>query len=63
MSYDFDITECGAVPDGETMNTAAIQKAIDSCSEAGGGRVVCGPGNFLTGALHLISDISFSNHA
>jgi len=37
---DFPITDFGAVPDGKTLNTAAIQKAIDACSAAGGGTVV-----------------------
>ncbi len=37
---DFLITDFGAVADGQTLNTAAIQKAIDTCSATGGGTVV-----------------------
>ena len=57
MEYDFDIRDYGACPDGSTMNTAAIQDAIDACHRAGGGRVLCGPGRFLTGSLKLKSHV------
>lgn len=39
------------------MNTHAIQDAIDACHANGGGRVFCGPGTFLTGALVLKSNV------
>jgi polygalacturonase len=35
-----NIQDAGAVPDGKTMNTAAIQKAIDSLAQQGGGTLV-----------------------
>jgi len=54
---DFDITKFGAVGDGQTDCTAAITKAIDACAEAGGGRVVVPAGEFLTGAIHLKSNV------
>ena len=57
MEKDFDISEFGARPDGKTMNTAAIQRAIDACHQAGGGRVLCGPGCYLTAPLALKSHV------
>jgi len=52
-----DITQYGANPDGVTMSTAGIQKAIDAIGNAGGGRVVVPMGRFLTGPLTLASNI------
>ena len=54
---DFDITKFGAVADGKTDCTAAIAKAIDACAEAGGGSVIVPAGEFLTGAIHLKSNV------
>lgn len=59
MKQLFDICEYGACSDDKTMNTIAIQKAIDACHAAKGGRVVCGPGTFLTGTLELKSNVEF----
>ena len=55
---DFVITELGAVADGKTDCTEAIRQAIKACSEAGGGRVIVPPGEFLTGAIHLLSGVN-----
>jgi polygalacturonase len=51
------IDDYGAVPDGETLNTAAIQEAIQACHAAGGGQVVCGPGRWVTGSVELKSGV------
>src|SRR5262245_33646288 len=47
------ITDFGAVADGTTVNTAAIQKALNACSASGGGEVIVPAGNFVTGSVLL----------
>lgn len=51
------ITEFGAVADSTTLNTEAIQKAIDTCAETGGGTVTVPTGIFMTGAINLRSNV------
>ncbi len=52
-----DIRRHGAVPDGRTDNTQAIQRAIDACAADGGGCVLVPPGVFASGHVHLRSRI------
>lgn len=47
------ITDHGAVSDGKTLNTKAIQLTIDECFSEGGGTVVIPEGTFLSGAVFL----------
>lgn len=47
----------GAVADSMIISTEGIQKAIDSCYEAGGGTVTLEPGYYQTGALFLKSNV------
>jgi exo-poly-alpha-galacturonosidase len=47
------ITDFGAVADGKTVNTKAIQAAIDRCASSSGGVVVVPQGTFLSGAIFL----------
>lgn len=54
---DFVITDYGAVPDGVTNNVIAIQHAIDDANKNGGGRVIVPRGRFLTGVIHLKSNV------
>lgn len=53
-----DIRESGAKGDGQALDTAAIQKAIDTCAEGGGGQVVFPPGRYLSGTIHLRSNVT-----
>lgn len=55
---EFRITDFGAVGDGLTMNTEAINAAIEACSQAGGGKVVIPAGLWLTGPIQLKSRIN-----
>jgi exo-poly-alpha-galacturonosidase len=45
------ISEFGAVGDGQTLNTKAIQTTIDKCTADGGGVLVVPKGTFLTGSI------------
>ena len=55
---DFDVTRYGAKDGGKVDNTPAFQKAIETANAAGGGRVVVPAGVFLTGAIHLKSNVN-----
>jgi polygalacturonase len=54
----FSITAYGAVPDGITLNTAAINSAIEDCSRKGGGVVVVPQGLWVTGPIVLRSHVN-----
>jgi polygalacturonase/alpha-beta hydrolase superfamily lysophospholipase len=58
QSHDFAITNYGAVGDGMTDCTKAFADAIAACNKAGGGRVVVPGGKFLTGPIHLLSNVN-----
>src|SRR5262245_13712977 len=47
------IRDFGAVPDGATVNTQAIQAAINRLADQGGGTLVVPQGVFVSGALFL----------
>lgn len=53
----FKVEDFGALSDSQTMNTEAIQKAIDSCSVSGGGIVLFSAGNYVTGTIELKSNV------
>ncbi len=55
---DFLVTSYGAKNDGTTDCTGAFARAIDACAKSGGGRVVVPEGRFLTGAIHLKSNVN-----
>lgn len=49
----FSANDYGAVNDGQTLSSAAIQKAIDLCAAKGGGTVTLKPGTYVSGAIFL----------
>jgi len=55
---EFDIRKFGAVGNGRADCTDAFAKAISACSRAGGGRVLVPAGEFVTGAVHLRSNVN-----
>jgi len=54
-----NIKDFGAVGDGETLNTEAFAKAIESLSNMGGGRLIVPAGVWFTGPIVLKSKIDF----
>lgn len=55
---DFNVTGYGAKGNGVTDDARAIQRAIDACSDSGGGSVVFPSGKtFMAGPLHLKSNV------
>jgi len=55
---DFPITKFGARGNARMDCTAAFAKAISACNRAGGGRVIVPEGEFVTGAIHLKSNVN-----
>ncbi|GAB3851570.1 glycoside hydrolase family 28 protein [Hymenobacter terrigena] len=58
QATDVDVSKYGAVGDGTTLNTAAIQQAIDACAKSGGGKVVVPAGKFLSGTIALKDNVT-----
>jgi polygalacturonase len=56
----FVISDFGAVADTATVNTKAIQSAIDKCAAAGGGVVVVPKGTFVSGAIFLKQGVNLT---
>ena len=55
----YNVTDFGAKGDGQTKDTAAIQKAIDECAKSGGGTVLLPAGTYLSGTVYLKSNVEF----
>lgn len=53
----FDLRTFGGVDGGGTTNTAAFARAIEACHGAGGGTVLVPAGTWLTGPIHLRSNV------
>jgi len=56
-SIQHDVRSFGAIGDGRTVDTPAIDKAIVAASAAGGGIVTIGPGQYLCYSIHLKSNV------
>lgn len=54
----FDVKHFGATGDGKTVDTPAINKAIESAANAGGGSVRFPAGNYLCYSIHLKSNVA-----
>ncbi len=53
----FNVKEFGAIADGITLNSTAVQKAVDACHENGGGVVLFENGTFVLGTVFLKSNV------
>ncbi len=58
LADDVDVLDYGAIPNGKTLTTGAIQDAIDYCSSSGGGTVTVPPGTYLTRTIYLRSGVN-----
>jgi polygalacturonase len=59
----FDVKTFGAAADGKTLDTSAINKAIQAAAASGGGTVYFPAGTYLAGSIHLASNIAlFLDH-
>ena len=54
----WDVRDFGAVSDSLTLNTSAIQSAIDACTESGGGTVLIEEGTYISGTLILKDNVT-----
>lgn len=57
-TYGFDVRDFGADPSGKNKSTAAIRRAIEEAAARGGGTVSFREGHYLTGPIHLKSNIT-----
>jgi polygalacturonase len=55
-SASFNVRDYGAVGDGTAKDTAAINRTIAACAQAGGGTVLFPAGRYLSGSIHLESN-------
>lgn len=54
----FSLLDFGAVPDGRSLNTEAIRRAISAVDRAGGGTLSVPAGTYLTGPIELCSSLN-----
>jgi hypothetical protein len=58
-----NVRDLGAAADGKTLCTEVLQRAIDRCSDAGGGTVYFPPGTYLSGTIFLKSRVTLNLEA
>ncbi len=58
VASSFNVREHGALGDGRTLDSPAIQSVIDACAARGGGTVYLPAGRYLTGSLFLRDNIT-----
>jgi polygalacturonase len=58
-----DVASYGAKSDGKTLNTKAINQAISACSTAGGGTVIFPAGEYLSGSIELLKNVTLQLEA
>ncbi len=56
--FTYNVMEFGATGGGARLDTEAIQKAVDQCSQQGGGTVLFPPGRYLSGGFDLKSNVT-----
>ncbi len=54
----FNVKNYGATGDGQTLDTAAINRAIQACRQAGGGRIFFPAGRYVTGTFEVFSHMT-----
>jgi len=60
MPTTLNVRDLGATGDGQTLDTKALQDAIDCCSAAGGGTVDFPKGRYLTGSMFIRDDVTLN---
>ncbi len=56
-AHPFNVRDYGATGDGKSLDSPAINKAIEACASAGGGTVLVPPGTYLSGSIRLKSNL------
>src|SRR5512139_3446696 len=53
----FNVRSYGAAGDGKQLDSPAIDRAIEACAKAGGGTVYLPAGTYLSGSIHMKSNV------